>query len=221
MNLNKHQEFFNPVEKINKEIHIIGCGAIGSYVALQLAKLGCTDLNLWDFDTVEPHNITNQVYTKEDVAKTKLQALNQHLKNNNPDITIKLRGMYTCTVPLRGYVFCCVDNIETRKNIYMFNEYNPMIELLIDGRIGLEQGQVYTTKWQDHEQVENLIQLSDFKHDEVKNKTSACGTTLSVSPTVLITVSNMISCFINYVNKKQIPKIIYIDAFAYKTKPVF
>lgn len=221
MNLNKHQEFFNPAKKVNKEIHIIGCGAIGSYVALQLVKLGCTDINLWDFDIVESHNITNQVYTSKDIPLPKTVALKQHLLDNNPEVQLKERGMYTGMQPLKGYAFICVDNIETRKEIYERNQYNPMLKLVIDGRIGLEQGQVYTAKWSDEEQVQNLIDLSDFKHDEVANKTSACGTTLSVSPTVQIVVSNMISSFINFINEQPIPKIIYIDAFAYKTRAIF
>lgn len=221
MNLNKHQEFFNPAKKIDKEIHIVGCGAIGSYVALQLVKLGCTNINLWDFDIVEPHNITNQVYTSKDIPLPKTVALKQHLLNNNPEVELRERGKYTGMQPLKGYVFICVDNIETRKEIYERNQYNPMLDLVIDGRIGLEQGQVYTAKWSDEEQVQNLIDLSDFKHDEVANKTSACGTTLSVSPTVQIVVSNMISSFINFINEQPIPKIIYIDAFAYKTRAIF
>ena len=32
MNLNKHYEFFNPMS-VTDEIHIIGCGAIGSTIA--------------------------------------------------------------------------------------------------------------------------------------------------------------------------------------------
>ena len=221
MNLNKHQEFFNPSKKVNSEINIIGCGAIGSYVALQLVKLGCTNITLWDFDTVESHNITNQVYTNKDISLPKTVALEKHLLANNPEVKVNVKGIYDGTQPLKGYVFTCVDNIETRKEIYEMNQYNPMIKLLIDGRIGLEQGQVYTADWRSSEQIQNLIDLSDFKHDEVANKTSACGTTLSVSPTVLIVVCNMISSFINFINEKPIPKIIYIDAFSYKTKTIF
>ena len=105
MNLNKHQEFFNPAEKVNKEINIIGCGAIGSYVALQLVKLGCTDINLWDFDRVESHNITNQVYTNKDITFPKTAALRQHLLDNNPKINVKVKGRYTSTLPLKGYAY--------------------------------------------------------------------------------------------------------------------
>ena len=39
MNLNKHREFFDP-EQFDDAIHIIGCGAVGSTIAEQLARLG-------------------------------------------------------------------------------------------------------------------------------------------------------------------------------------
>lgn len=59
MNLNKHREYFDP-EKIREAkvpIHIIGVGAIGSHIAIQLAKLGIEEITVWDFDTVDDHNI--------------------------------------------------------------------------------------------------------------------------------------------------------------------
>ena len=63
MNLNKHIEFFDPskLKEKNIDINIIGVGAVGSYIALQLAKLGVEKIIIWDFDVVDEHNITNQV----------------------------------------------------------------------------------------------------------------------------------------------------------------
>lgn len=74
MNLNKHREYFDP-EKIREAkvpIHIIGVGAIGSHIAIQLAKLGIEEITVWDFDTVdskfvfinEPLMSNNGIYNK-------------------------------------------------------------------------------------------------------------------------------------------------------------
>ena len=69
VNTLKHIEFFNPNKVKNKEVHIIGVGAVGSFIALTLAKLGLQKLTIWDFDTVEETNVANQVYTQKDVGK--------------------------------------------------------------------------------------------------------------------------------------------------------
>ena len=95
------------------------------------------------------------------------------------------------------------------------------IKLVIDGRIALSTGQIYAVDWAKQGDIDNLIDLTDFKDSDAPVQVSACGTTLSVSPTVLIVVSNMIANLINYVNNEKFPRITYIDAFKYKTKPVF
>ena len=51
IDLNKSRDFFDP-SKIKMPVHIIGCGAIGSHLAETLARLGVTDIHLWDTDTV-------------------------------------------------------------------------------------------------------------------------------------------------------------------------
>lgn len=219
MDLTKHLEFFSPLD-INEQIHVIGCGAIGSNVALQLTKLGCKKLFLWDFDLVDEHNITNQIYDETDLGQMKTEALKKHLINNNKDIEVYTFKKYTNQL-LQGYIFVCVDSIELRKHIYETNQYNPQIKLVIDGRIGLDTGQVYAVDWSKEDDIQNLIELSDFKSNEINVPVSACGTTLSVSPTVLITISNMISVFINFKNKQKIPKIININAFNFKTNTIY
>ena len=60
MNTNKHYEFFQP-ETVSENIHIIGCGAIGSILAFSLAKLGLTKIVLYDEDVVEDKNVANQM----------------------------------------------------------------------------------------------------------------------------------------------------------------
>ncbi len=215
MNIIKHLDFFNPTELRKEEINIIGCGAIGSNVALQLAKLGIEKLTLWDFDKVESHNITNQVYDTEDIGKNKIDALEKHLLKQNPDIKVTKRGKWT-NQPLKGILILAVDSIELRHRIAVENEYNIMIKLIIDGRIGLETAQVYCFDWQKQTDIIEYEDLTDFKDNEVKQPVSPCGTTLSVSPSVLICASCIVSSLINFTKNKKNPKIININAFDYK-----
>ena len=215
MNLNKHLSFFNPASLRKEEINIIGCGAIGSNVALQLAKLGVEKLVLWDFDIVSEHNITNQIYNINDVGRPKVEALEEHLKLQNPTIKVIKKGKYS-TQPLKGILILAVDSIELRHKIAKQQEYNIMLRLIIDGRIGLETSQAYCIDWTKSENIENYLKLTDFKDNEVSVPVSPCGTTLSVSPSVQMAVSVMVGCLINYANKVENPTIIDIHAFRFK-----
>lgn len=219
MNLNKHIDFFNPTELAGKTVNIIGVGAVGSYIALQLAKLGISNLTIWDFDTVEEHNITNQIYTRNDLGKKKVDALEEHLKASNPSINIIKKGKYE-NQKLSGIVFMEVDSIELRHDIALYNQYNQNIELVIDGRIALETGVVYTVDWLNEAEVENYINLTDFKDSDVIVPTSGCGTTLSVSPSVLLTASYAVSSLINYCKGEKTPNVVNFDAFIYKTAAI-
>ena len=96
MNLNKHKEFFNP-EELEEEIHIIGCGSVGSTVAELLARYGLENFVLYDFDVVEPKNLNNQMFTRRDIGKNKAEATEKF----GADQVLLWRR--SCCV----YEFCC------------------------------------------------------------------------------------------------------------------
>src|SRR5690242_7328487 len=50
---------------------VIGVGAIGRQVALQLAALGARQLQLIDFDRVDNTNVTTQGYAGSDIGQLK------------------------------------------------------------------------------------------------------------------------------------------------------
>ena len=95
MDLNKSLEFFDP-KKVQRVVHIIGCGSIGSNVAELLVRYGIKNIVLWDYDIVERHNIANQIFTEEDVAKPKTEALSKYLFKINPELkkTLRIKNKY-------------------------------------------------------------------------------------------------------------------------------
>lgn len=58
---------------------MVGVGAIGRHVALQLAYVGVPRLQLIDFDVVEPANVTTQGYSASDVGVSKVVATAQDI----------------------------------------------------------------------------------------------------------------------------------------------
>ena len=63
----------------NYTYHILGCGAIGSSAAIQLARMGGVYFHLYDRDTVEDVNIGVSQYLEKDINKEKVDALKGHL----------------------------------------------------------------------------------------------------------------------------------------------
>ena len=66
-----------PVEKQGLSIVVVGAGAIGSFVALALAKMGYGNIKVYDFDTIDEENMNCQFYRTKDIGKKKVDALKE------------------------------------------------------------------------------------------------------------------------------------------------
>jgi len=67
------------------KVLVIGCGGLGSPIAIYLASSGIGNLHLVDFDTVSVSNLHRQVFFKvEDVAKPKAVVLAEEIKKRAP-----------------------------------------------------------------------------------------------------------------------------------------
>lgn len=218
MNLAKSYEFFKP-EMCRERLHIIGCGAIGSTVAENLARFGLTKITLYDFDVVESHNIANQMFTCDDIGKPKVEAVAEYLKKINPEIEADLRvvGKGYTGQKLSGYVFLCVDNIDLRREIATACRDNCFVKGMFDFRMRLTDAQHYAADWSNPQMVEAFLNSMAFTSAEAKEQTpvSACNMTLSVVPTVRTICAYGVSNFINFVKGAGIRKLILADAFSY------
>ena len=114
------QQELVPAEKLAAtSATVIGVGAIGRQVALQLAAIGIRQLQLIDFDHVELTNVTSQGYWHDDLGQAKAQATAAAVARIDPSITVEaICDRYRPRIPLGGAVFCCVDRIETRAVIW-------------------------------------------------------------------------------------------------------
>lgn len=217
INITKHLEFFNPME-LTKPVHVIGVGAIGSTVCEMLARLGVQEMHIYDFDEVEEHNIANQCYFNDQIGKSKLDSIEETMLRINSDITVvKHEKGWFEGVTVSGYVFLAVDSIDIRKRFVTENKYNMMIEAVYDIRMGLSDAQSFAADWSNQDDKENLLGTMDFTDEEAKEAmpVSACGTTLSVIPTIRVICSFAISNFINFVKGKPLKRMIIIDAFTF------
>lgn len=116
---------------------VIGVGAIGRQVALQLAAIGVPSLQLIDFDTVEPVNLAAQGFLQDDLGRAKVHAtadLCQQIHHGLSVDTITHR--FRRSTEVGDAVFVCVDCIRTRGLI--FDAVKDWCRLLVDGRMAAE-----------------------------------------------------------------------------------
>ena len=103
----------------NLGVTIIGVGAIGRQVALQLAAVGAKQLQLVDFDQVEWTNITTQGFLASDVGQSKVAATACALRAIEPGLRLELvHDRYRPKTNMGEAVFCCVDSISARAAIW-------------------------------------------------------------------------------------------------------
>jgi len=216
LNLSKSYDYFKP-DDVKKRVHIIGCGSVGSTVAELLARFGLKNLSLYDFDTVEPQNLANQMFRQEHIGKAKTEALTDMLSEINPAIkqTIKIFPEGYTGQSLSGYVFLCVDNIDLRREIATANKDNPYVVAMFDFRTRLTDAQHYAAEWNNMKMVEGFLKSMNFSHEEaaVETPTSACNVTLSVAPTIRVICAYGVANFVNFVKGAGLKKFIQMDAF--------
>jgi len=100
-------------------VTIVGVGAIGRQVAIQLASLGVPRMQLVDFDRVEPTNVTTQGYLHDDVGSAKVHATAGALWEIDRQLDITaIEDRYRPQVQPGDALFCCVDSIEARAAIW-------------------------------------------------------------------------------------------------------
>lgn len=129
------QESLVPSERLQDlMVTVIGVGAIGRQVALQLATIGVRRLQLIDFDQVEWTNITTQGYLQSDLGKFKTTATRETAERLTSEIDItELHDRFRPRHETGSVIFCCVDSISVREAIW--RAVSPRCEFFVDGRM--------------------------------------------------------------------------------------
>ena len=126
-------------------IMVIGAGGIGSFTVLTLAKMGFENITVFDMDVVDEENLGSQFYRTEDIGKFKVMALSD-IVDAFADIRIKpFVQIWTAQeFQLSGVVVMAVDSMTVRKEIYGAVKRNGNVPLVVDGRMGGNQAEIYT-----------------------------------------------------------------------------
>jgi sulfur carrier protein ThiS adenylyltransferase len=122
---------------------VIGVGAIGRQVAIQLTAIGVPVLQLVDFDHVEISNLASQGYLQKDLKRPKVDATAEFTREMNNDLNVEvIFERFKRSTPVGDCVFVCVDSIVIRKLIW--DAVKDKVAFYCDGRMSAEVLRVIT-----------------------------------------------------------------------------
>ena len=128
---------------LNCKATVIGVGAIGRQVAIQLTAIGVPVLQLVDFDHVDISNLATQGYMHKDLKRPKVDVTAEFCREINYDLQVEvILDRFKRTTPVGNCVFVCVDKIEARKHIW--NTVKDKANFFVDGRMSAEVLRVIT-----------------------------------------------------------------------------
>ena len=147
------QQDILPIEKLrDAKVTLIGAGAVGSFTALTLAKMGIGHLEVYDGDSVEPHNLPNQWYRLTDLGTSKVDALKAILEAFSDTEVMCHQGNFTAQ-PVDGIVVSAVDSMDARLSLWRHIRRCRRVTLYVDARMGAEVGKVLTIRPNDPDDV--------------------------------------------------------------------
>src|SRR5689334_20761446 len=108
LNFSAQNNLFDP--GFAKPVTVVGAGAVGSQVAIMLAKQGCKHIMVWDADTVLSHNVPMSAYRPRDVGRRKVEALAEIVHEYTGVRIEAIPRMFGQNDLLSGSVVACVDD---------------------------------------------------------------------------------------------------------------
>lgn len=209
---NSDLRFLRQLEAVNMgllsqlKVTIIGAGSIGSCVALWLGKMGVGSITIYDNDSVEQHNWSNQMYRISDIGKLKVVALQEVMElfgGANPIVNpVIYEGQ-----PLTEVVISAVDSMSSRKAIWESVRKDTNVRLYLDTRMGLETLMVHTAcpANRDHR-----IRYSQTLYSDRTALQEPC-TARTICYTPLMATCVVCNLVKRYVNSEPLPDRVLLD----------
>jgi len=188
-------DILDPEKAAKLNVTIIGAGAIGSFTALSLAKIGVTNITVYDDDTVELHNIPNQWYRLSDVGKKKVIALREIIE--------QFTGVKITAIPekfdkqkAKGFVISGVDSMDARIGIWQ-NLKMQFPQRYLDARMGAEVGEIHMVNPADFDNAEQYEEKHLFPSTEAAPGACTARSTMYCASGLAAIIAAKVSNFIN------------------------
>lgn len=143
----------------NAKVSILGCGGLGSNIAMTLARSGIGELFLYDYDIVEYSNLNRQNYTLDELGGSKTYLTKKKIESTLPYVKCHSKDIYLTTESM--------DTIVDKTDIFIEAFDNKESKtMLFDYFVGRKDKLLITGSG-----VSGLGELSDIKIKQIENVT--------------------------------------------------
>lgn len=199
----RHRSLFDPDAWGDTPVAVVGCGGSGSSLAWMLARLGVTNLYLFDGDEVAAHNLANQQFAQADIGRNKAVVLAEAIRCALGNQVHAIPEFVSGTRVLAPVVFLCVDTMTARKDIMescLFG--NEDVSQVFDGRMDASHAVLYAID-PNNAQHRELWNHYWFPDEAAENEGHACGGKISVVYAANITAALMAHEFVRWNASRQ------------------
>lgn len=162
-------------QRANVNITIVGAGGIGSSVAIALAKMGIHNLNIYDPDILEDHNVGNQFLPANFLGRKKVEALKYLMDLLAPDNLATYYPHEYLDHSNGDIIILAVDSMRARKAIWTALHIDPRFWWLIDGRMGAHLLEVHTVDLNRNDDCERYTKSLCDDKDTIQEPCTARG----------------------------------------------
>jgi len=203
----RQKDIVPPERIVGCKATVIGVGAIGRQVALQLTAMGIPWLQLVDFDLVETSNLASQGYLEDDLGKLKVEATSAQCRRiNSGTEIISVAERFRRSMEIGNAVFACVDKIDIRRLIW--EAVKNTASFYVDGRMSAEVLRVLTVcDGQSHEHYPTTL----FRTEEAFVGPCTAKTTIYCAN---IAAGLMIAQFTKYLRQLPVDPDIQLNLLA-------
>lgn len=176
-----NRERFKDALWFNNKVEIVigGAGGIGSWLSFFLTRAGF-NVTVYDFDTVEEHNLGGQLFFAHDIGQLKVTALknvitefndtNFNFKGVNQGIVFNTYMYHNYSAPLVIYV-SAFDNMEARTDFFnlFIRQTNDRVKWFVDGRLLMEQMRIYCIRKSNKSAINDYMEHHLFLDSDVED----------------------------------------------------
>ena len=196
-------EWFEEIQR--QRIIIAGCGGIGSNLAFQIARMHPETMLLYDDDRVELANMSGQLFSRDDVGKSKVDAINNMIRKYTSTANVYANCQKFTSDTYGGNIMMCgFDNMNARKTF--FNKWYEHLRdipaeerkqcLFLDGRLSIDTLQVLCLTGDDVDSIERYSKQYLFSDSEADATVCSMKQTTYLACMIASVMTNLFTNFV-------------------------